>query len=227
MAESQLLVGSTALAIETTAEATGMRHEVLVVDDSRHVRHLLRDSLGALGVRIVHEAEDGAEACRMLESGVAPDMVISDIMMTPLNGLDLLRVIRSGETATHPFIPVILVSGYSGLKNVRDAADLGANGFIRKPFTANEIAEKVRIALLRPPMFVRTRTYFGPDRRAEPRQRTTGGEDCAFFIPCPRRYGEYVQAHPAQPGGCGACGQPGERCRGFFSIIERSGYRVG
>lgn len=197
--------------------------EVLVVEDSRHMRHLLRDALASAGIRLVHEAVDGTDACKVLERGTAPDVVITDLVMSPLGGMDLLRLIRNAKTAAHPFIPVIIVSGSPGMEHVQEAVDCGANAFVAKPFTSKHITERTVSSIQKPPMFVRTATYFGPDRRSTPRPPTTGG-DCEFLIPCPRRYGEYVRAFPVAPASCANCSCPAERCLGFLDNIVKSGF---
>jgi PAS domain S-box-containing protein len=121
----------------------GGAETVLVVEDEEIVRSLVREMLGGLGYTVV-EARDGGEALEVLSSAAgAVDLVITDLVMPRLSGRELAR--RVAEL--RPGTAVLLVSGYAG-----DAAS--ANGplepgtaFLEKPFTAPELAEKVRALL--------------------------------------------------------------------------------
>jgi two-component system chemotaxis response regulator CheY len=111
---------------------------VLIVDDSRSVRTILRNALGTLprGVQII-EAGDGETAVKLYKQHLA-DLVFMDITMPGLNGLEALAAIKTFDPAAH----VIMLTAESSLDTVVKAKDLGADGFIAKPF------EPVRITRL-------------------------------------------------------------------------------
>ena len=115
-----------------------MGMNILIVNDSSVMRKILERSLRLAvptGIDEVLEAGDGAEALTKLE-GKAVEVVFSDINMPNVNGLDFLR--RLKETP-HKDVPVIMVTTEGGEKTVMEAIALGARGFIRKPFTPQQM----------------------------------------------------------------------------------------
>ncbi len=121
---------------------------ILIVDDSSVMRKILERSLRqAVPNRIdrVVEAGDGAEALSKLENDTV-EVVFSDINMPNVNGLDFLR--RLKETP-HKDVPVIMVTTEVGEKTVLEAISLGAKGFIRKPFTPQQM--ETTLAKVMPP----------------------------------------------------------------------------
>ncbi len=106
---------------------------VLVVDDERVIRNLLRRTLDREGYRVV-TASDGVEALERL-SGTRIDIVISDIMMPNMDGMELLVEIK----CNYPLIPVILITGFSGKFTGKQAMEAGAEDFIVKPFKNHDI----------------------------------------------------------------------------------------
>ncbi len=111
---------------------------ILIVDDSLVMRKILQRSLRQAvpnGIHRVVEAGDGAEAPSKLENDTV-EVVFSDINMPNVNGLDFLR--RLKETP-YKDVPVIMVTTEGGEKTVMEAISLGAKGFIRKPFTPQDL----------------------------------------------------------------------------------------
>lgn len=112
----------------------------LVVDDFSTMRRILRNLLKELGYTNVDEAEDGVAALHKLESQPY-DFVITDWNMPNMDGLTLLRKIRSSEKLKH--LPVLMVTAEAKKENIIAAAQAGASGYIVKPFTAAVLAEKI------------------------------------------------------------------------------------
>ena len=112
----------------------------LVVDDFSTMRRILRNLLKELGYTNVDEAEDGVAALHKLESQPY-DFVITDWNMPNMDGLTLLRKIRSGDKLKH--LPVLMVTAEAKKENIIAAAQAGASGYIVKPFTAAVLAEKI------------------------------------------------------------------------------------
>jgi len=146
---------------------------VLVVEDSAFIRSVLVGVLRTLGVGTVHAAANGADAIHFLEErkaalphGTAPvDMVITDLVMPEVDGLMLLRWIRSSPRSPDKFLPVLMLSGAADRHYVEQARDLGASDFLAKPFSAHTVGSRVLLAIARPRRFVLANGYFGPDRR--------------------------------------------------------------
>ena len=115
-----------------------MDMNILIVDDSSVMRKILERSLRQAvpnGIEEVVEAGDGAEALAKLDAGPI-QLIFSDINMPNMNGLDFLRTMK--ETP-HKDLPVIMVTTEGGEKTVMEAISLGARGFIRKPFTPQQM----------------------------------------------------------------------------------------
>jgi len=119
-----------------------MESEILVVDDSAAIRKILQRVLRQTGMSIgtIHEAGDGQEALEKLRRQRI-DLVLSDINMPKMDGLQLLASLRS--SAEWRAIPVVMITTEGGETKVAEALKLGASGYVRKPFTADQIKEKL------------------------------------------------------------------------------------
>jgi CheY-like chemotaxis protein len=137
---------------------------ILLVDDNHHMRVLLTEILRAIGVKQVFEAADGAEALQMLRTHPI-DIVMTDLNMQPLDGIDFVRLVRRSNDSPNPMIPVIMITGHSTIRRVAEARDVGVSEFLSKPVTARGVIERINRVVENPRPFVRTEDYFGPDRR--------------------------------------------------------------
>jgi two-component system chemotaxis response regulator CheY len=121
---------------------------VLIVDDSAAVRKILRRVLQQTGLHLekIHEASDGLDALRCLRFNNV-HLILLDVNMPKMDGFTLLR--RLKRSTEWKDIPVIMITTESGQAKVMDAFNLGAIGYIRKPFSAEQIREKIeRLALI-------------------------------------------------------------------------------
>jgi len=107
--------------------------DLLVVDDSIPVRKILMNALAHINLPVdeILEACDGTEALKILEAHPV-GLVLTDINMPNMNGIELLRAIRASPQ-WHD-IPVVMITAEGGEASVQDAIELGANSFIVKPF---------------------------------------------------------------------------------------------
>ncbi len=137
---------------------------LLVVEDNAHFRELVRTVIRALGVTDIVEATEGGEALARLRESPA-DIAIVDWKMQGMDGFDFMRALRDEATSPAPFLPVILVTGYMDPTLAAQARDAGVNEVLAKPISAKSLLARVRSVLEKPRAFVRTDTYFGPDRR--------------------------------------------------------------
>ena len=138
--------------------------KILLVDDNHHMRMLLTEILRAIGVRDVFEATDGAEALQLMRSH-AIDIIMTDLAMHPLDGIDFVRLLRNSPDSPNPMAPVIMITGHSTMKRVNEARDVGVTEFLSKPVTAKGVLDRINRVVESPRPFVRTGDYFGPDRR--------------------------------------------------------------
>lgn len=138
----------------------------LVVDDNAHMRSLLRTILCALGAKKenILEAVSGEQAFDVLRVGPV-DLCITDWKMEPVSGIEFVKRLRLSKDSPNPFLPVILLTGHTELKRVLIARDAGVNEFLAKPISPKELYVKIHSIIENPRPFIRTETYFGPDRR--------------------------------------------------------------
>lgn len=139
---------------------------VLVIDDNRHMRSLVQSILHALGVKNVTEAGDAAQAFKELQHFNA-DVIIADWHMEPLDGLDFVRLVRTAKDSPNPYVPIIMLSGYTEYRRVTEARDAGINEFLAKPISAKALYMRFASIIDNPRPFIRTKAYFGPDRRRQ------------------------------------------------------------
>lgn len=137
---------------------------VLLVDDNHYMRVLLGEILRATGVKHIYEATDGAEGLQMMRDH-AIDVVMTDLSMQPLDGIDFVRLLRNSPDSPNQLAPVIMITGHSTLARVHEARDAGVSEFLAKPLTARGVIERLHQAVEHARPFVRSEGYFGPDRR--------------------------------------------------------------
>lgn len=144
---------------------------ILLVEDNQYVRRILESVLQQLTVGGVTTAKNGVDAIERLKSegagvsgGSRFDIVISDMMMAPIDGMLLLKWIRESKESPNRFMPFIMMSGAADDINVQKARDQGINEFLAKPFSAASVCERVLQLIDQPRQFVATTNYFGPDR---------------------------------------------------------------
>jgi class 3 adenylate cyclase len=114
--------------------------KVLVVDDSRTLRLILAQQLGALGIQRITEATDGLKALELVKS-TAFDLMLLDMEMPELDGLGVLEILRSDPALQPP--AVIVISGASALERAYKCIEMGAEDYLPKPF--NPVLLKARI----------------------------------------------------------------------------------
>ncbi len=115
---------------------------VLIVDDSAAIRKILQRVLVQAEVALgsVYEASDGQEALDRLKQARV-GLILSDINMPNMDGLEFLGRIRAD--AAWKDVPVIMITTEGSQNKVMQALQLGANGYVKKPFTADQIKEKL------------------------------------------------------------------------------------
>src|ERR1700722_19216091 len=138
--------------------------KILIVEDNQHMRSLLRSLLNSVGICEIVEANNGATALDALREKKC-DLVLSDLAMKPMDGLEFSRAVRSGDHSPNPFVPIIMITGHTERHRVEAARDAGITEFLAKPITAHSLFSRIAEIVERPRAFVRTDSYFGPDRR--------------------------------------------------------------
>ena len=117
---------------------------VLVVDDSETVRQVLQLTLSNAGFDVI-EAEDGDDALDKLSSAPVVDMLITDLNMPNMDGLELIKKIR--EDKKHRFTPIVMLTTESSEEKKRAGREAGASGWIVKPFKPEQLLKVVKMVL--------------------------------------------------------------------------------
>jgi two-component system chemotaxis response regulator CheY len=115
---------------------------VLIVDDSSVMRKIVERSLRQAGLDLgeVLEANNGAEALAEVQKG-SLDLILSDINMPAMDGLEFLRNLAKVDSAKG--VPVVMITTEGSEARVVEALSVGAKGYIRKPFTPEQVKERV------------------------------------------------------------------------------------
>ena len=119
----------------------GLAVKILVVDDEPSIRRLLHTGLGTQGYTIV-EAENARHAVERLATN-KPDLIVLDLGLPDRNGLELLRDLREGGIE----IPVVILSSRTDELGIVQALELGADDYVTKPFSMNELIARIKTAL--------------------------------------------------------------------------------
>ena len=138
---------------------------IVVVDDNRFMLSLMDTTLQALGVGRIRCFHNPTEVIAELKQQPA-HLVITDIMMRPIDGIELTKTIRSSHDSIIPFTPIFVLSGRTDRESVMRAWDAGVHEVLVKPISPRLLYERIHRTIEYPVDFVRSDTYFGPERRA-------------------------------------------------------------
>ncbi len=123
-----------------------MQKVILVVEDEANILDPLEFLLERQGLK-VESVTDGAAACRRLEE-VAPDLILLDVMIPNIDGFEVLRTVRARYTSKE--LPVVMLSARGQEADRLKAEGLGANDFITKPFSNDDLVRRTRKQLGEP-----------------------------------------------------------------------------
>ena len=137
---------------------------VLVVEDTLPMLRLMNAVLGTLGIKNTFAATHGERGFEVFRKE-APDIVIADWHMEPVDGIELTQRIRRDPLSPNRMAPIILITGFSAVSRVGIARDAGVTEFMVKPFSANDLAKRLAHVINKPRDFIDAPEYFGPDRR--------------------------------------------------------------
>lgn len=139
---------------------------MLVVDDERLMTKLVSDVLATLGFTAVTTAHSGRQAMELFMQK-SFDIIVSDWRMGDMDGMDLVRFVRTGPYSPNRRIPIILLTGNSERQEVLHARDMGVTEYMIKPFSARQLVDRIRFVIEKPRSFVEAKSFFGPDRRRQ------------------------------------------------------------
>lgn len=138
--------------------------KVLIVEDEAAMVQLIKSVLDIFGVGQILVARDGQEGFdAYLEHN--PDLIITDWMMKPVDGITMIQEIRKNTRGPNKFVPIIMMTGFSQKKRVCMARDVGTTEFMVKPFNVHDLYKRISQIIEKPRQFVKSSDFFGPDRR--------------------------------------------------------------
>lgn len=148
---------------------------VLVVDDNHHMVMIVKTILRGFGIKQIVDAKDAAEALsRLRETRV--DLIVVDYQMSFLDGVELVRLIRSANDVPDATLPIIMLTAHSERSRVLAARDAGVTEFCAKPVTPKDLWLKINACLSAPRSFVRAESFTGPERRRRRQASFSGTE---------------------------------------------------
>lgn len=117
-----------------------MKRTVLIVDDSKYMRTLIKDALSEGDYEIVGEAENGESAIDQAME-LNPDLITLDNILPDMIGIDILKVIKEEENLTSK---VVMISAVGQESVVNEGLSIGASDYIVKPFTTEQLLDSIR-----------------------------------------------------------------------------------
>ena len=140
--------------------------KVLLVEDNTPMLNLLRGVLQSFGIGTIITSTDGFDAFEKF-CHINPDLVITDWMMSPCDGIELGQKIRNDPRSPNRYVPIILMTGFSEKQRVFNSRDAGITEFLVKPFNSRDLYKRMFQIIEKPRIFVESQSFFGPDRRRQ------------------------------------------------------------
>jgi two-component system, chemotaxis family, chemotaxis protein CheY len=147
--------------------------KALVIHNHAQLRTLQRSLLSSFGLSQVFEAANGSEGIVLIRE-VRPDFVLCDLSMRPMDGIAFTRAVRLDEDSPNPYVPIIMTVGHTERQIIEAVRDAGVTEIVAQPVTAQKLISRLVEVVERPRPYVRSPTYFGPDRRRRNDERYFG-----------------------------------------------------
>lgn len=138
--------------------------KILLIEKNWHMRSLTKSILQAFGINSIDSIADPIMGYEMLKKKDY-DIILIDWMVEPINGLAFTKKVRTDEDSPSPYVPIILMTGYSEKSRVIAARDSGITEFLAKPFTSRSLYARIEHIIEKPRQFIISKKYCGPDRR--------------------------------------------------------------
>jgi CheY-like chemotaxis protein len=137
----------------------------LVVDDNRHAAEIVKSILASLGAREIRAALTPHDAFEIMKRDMMDMVIVDQNLGQGDDGTQLVRRIRNDPSCPTPYVPILMLTGYTEHRRVTAARDAGVSEFLSKPFTVASLVKRIDALIQHPRQFVRTADYVGPDRR--------------------------------------------------------------
>jgi two-component system, chemotaxis family, chemotaxis protein CheY len=137
---------------------------ILIVDDEPLIQKLVLGVLTSLGFSNVSVANSGRKAQALISKNKF-DIIITDWRMDDLDGMDIINYVRGSKTPPFCNTPIIMLTGNTEDYYVKAAINAGVNGYLIKPFSAEQLVKRIRAVIETPRDFIISKKFTGPDRR--------------------------------------------------------------
>lgn len=148
--------------------------KVLIVEDNLPMLSIVKSVMQSFGCVNIYGAPNGEQGYKVLKE-INPDLLIVDWMMSPMNGIEFTKKVRTSDESPNRFVPIILMTGFSQKRRVLEARDSGVNEFLVKPFNARDLYKRIVQVIENPRQYVDADQFFGPDRRRKKKDSYEGG----------------------------------------------------
>jgi CheY-like chemotaxis protein len=149
---------------------------LLVVDDNRHAAEIVKSILASVGAQDIADAGTPDRAFKLMKEMPFDVVVVDQNLGQGDDGIQLVRRIRLDPSSPNPYVPILMLTGYTEQRRVKAARDAGVTEFLSKPFTITGLLRRMDALIHAPRPFVRSADYFGPDRRRRADPDYTGPE---------------------------------------------------
>jgi CheY-like chemotaxis protein len=138
---------------------------LLIVDDNRHAAEIVKSILASVGAQEIFDAGTADRAFKLIREEPFDVVVLDQNLGKGDEGIQLVHRIRNDPASPNPYIPILMLTGYTEQRRVKAARDAGVTEFLSKPFTITGLLRRMEALIHQPRPFVRSEDYFGPDRR--------------------------------------------------------------
>jgi two-component system chemotaxis response regulator CheY len=140
---------------------------ILIVDNNSYMRRLTRTMLMNLGAKSVTEACDGLAALEAIRT-CDPDVMLLDWDMPVLNGMEVMRIVRSPGVFPRPNLPIIMLTSHAQRSTVVEALRSGAHEFLLKPVSPKALCDRLTSIVVKPRQMVKLGKFYVPQPRRIP-----------------------------------------------------------
>jgi two-component system chemotaxis response regulator CheY len=128
--------------LKSPVEALTSSIRVLIAEDNQHLRKLIRNLLVNVGIKKIDEVGDGLAGFEAIKS-LEPDVVILDWELPLLNGVELLRIVRTPGMLARPAVPIIMFGASAERWRIAEAKRLGVNAYLTMPISAKTVLDRI------------------------------------------------------------------------------------
>lgn len=138
---------------------------ILIVDDNRNAAEIVRSILQSVGAHDIGDAASADRAFKLLKAQTYDMIIVDQNLGQGDEGIALTKRIRNDPGTPNPYLPILMLTGYTEQRRVQAARDAGVNEFLSKPFNIVGLLKRIEALIYQPRPYVRSDAYFGPDRR--------------------------------------------------------------